>query len=88
MVKKAPETVAPAYGYNSETNPTVQVAFNRYGRYLQDEWNALPNLMITGGIRFDLLTFGSNDLMRNNAIYGRHFNGRHTDTGRLSLLRI
>lgn len=78
----APEAVALSYGYNGEANPTAQVAFNQYGWYVQDEWNALPNLMITGGIRFDLLTFDSDDLMRNNAIYNLDFDGRHIDTGK------
>lgn len=77
----APEAVALSYGYNGEAKPTAEVAFNQYGWYVQDEWNALPNLMITGGIRFDLLTFDSDDLMRNNAIYDLDFNGRHIDTG-------
>ncbi len=78
----APETVALSYGYNGETNPAAEVKFNQYGWYVQDEWNALPNLMITGGIRFDLLSFDSDDLMRNNAIYNLDFGGRHIDTGR------
>ncbi len=47
-----------------------------------DEWNVLENLKLTGGIRFDLLTFDSDDLMRNNAIYDLNFNGRRIDTGK------
>ena len=78
----APESVALSYGYNGNANPTAEVAFNQYGWYVQDEWNALPNLMITGGIRFDLLTFDSDDLMRNNAIYDLDFGGKHIDTGK------
>ena len=78
----APESVALSYGYNGEANPNAEVAFNQYGWYVQDEWNALPNLMITGGIRFDLLSFNSDELMRNNAIYELDFNGRRIDTGR------
>lgn len=77
----APETVGLSYGYNGETNPNAEVKFNQYGWYLQDEWNVLPNLKLTGGIRFDLLAFNSDDLMRNNAIYDLDFGGRHIDTG-------
>ena len=77
----APETVGIAYGYNGETNPNSEVKFNQYGWYVQDEWNVLENLKLTGGIRFDLLTFDSDDLMRNNAIYNLDFGGRRIDTG-------
>lgn len=77
----APETVGIAYGYNGETNPNAEVRFNQYGWYVQDEWNVLENLKLTGGVRFDLLTFDSDDLMRNNAIYDLDFGGRHIDTG-------
>ena len=77
----APETVGLAYGYNGEKNPNAEVMFNQYGLYLQDEWNVLPNLKLTGGIRFDMLTFNSDDLMRNNAIYDYDFGGRRIDTG-------
>ena len=78
----APESVALSYGYNGEQTPNAQVAFNQYGWYVQDEWNVLENLKLTGGIRFDLLTFDSDDLMRNNAIYDLNFNGRRIDTGK------
>ena len=78
----APESVALSYGYNGEQNPNAQVAFNQYGWYVQDEWNVLENLKLTGGVRFDLLTFDSDDLMRNNAIYDLNFNGRRIDTGK------
>ena len=78
----APESMALSYGYNGEQNPNAQVAFNQYGWYVQDEWNVLENLKLTGGIRFDLLTFDSDDLMRNNAIYDLNFNGRRIDTGK------
>lgn len=76
-----PETVGLAYGYNGETNPNAEVVFNQYGLYAQDEWNVQENLKLTGGIRFDLLAFNSDDLMRNNAIYDLDFGGRHIDTG-------
>ena len=77
----APETVGISYGYDGNTDFKAEVAFNQYGLYLQDEWNVLENLKLTGGIRFDMLTFNSDDLMRNNAIYELDFGGRHIDTG-------
>lgn len=64
----APETVTLAYGYNGEKNPTAEVKFAQYGIYLQDEWNVLDNLKLTGGIRFDNIVFNNNDLMENKAI--------------------
>ena len=77
----APETVGLAYGYNGESNPNAEVVFNQYGLYVQDEWNILENLKLTGGIRFDMIAFNDDDLMRNNAIYDLDFGGRHIDTG-------
>ena len=77
----APETVGLAYGYNGNTNPNSEVMFNQYGLYLQDEWNILSNFKLTYGIRFDMMSFNSDDLMRNNAIYDLDFGGRRIDTG-------
>lgn len=77
----APETVGIAYGYNGDTNPTAQVQFNQYGLYVQDEWNVTDNFKLTGGIRFDNISFDNDDLMRNNAIYELDFGGKHIDTG-------
>lgn len=57
----APETVTLAYGYNGEKNPTAEVKFAQYGIYLQDEWNVLDNLKLTGGIRFDNIVFNNKD---------------------------
>lgn len=77
----APETVALTYGYNGNSNPAASVSFNQYGLYLQDEWNVIDNLKLTGGIRFDNITFNNDDVVRNNAIYNLDFGGRHIDTG-------
>lgn len=77
----APEAAVITYGYNGETKPMAQVAFNQYGLYLQDEWNVLDNLKLTGGVRFDNIAFDSDDVIRNNAIYQLDFGGRHIDTG-------
>lgn len=77
----APETVTLAYGYNGEQNPNAQVQFNQAGIYVQDEWNVLDNLKLTGGIRFDDLFFDNGDLMENKAISELDFGGRKVDTG-------
>lgn len=78
----APETVTLAYGYNGEKNPTAEVKFAQYGIYLQDEWNVLDNLKLTGGIRFDNIVFNNNDLMENKAITALdYYGGRHVETG-------
>lgn len=76
----APETVTLAYGYNGEKNPTAEVKFAQYGIYLQDEWNVLDNLKLTGGIRFDNIVFNNNDLMENKAITALDYGGRHVET--------
>lgn len=77
----APETVTLAYGYNGEKNPTAEVKFAQYGIYLQDEWNVLDNLKLTGGIRLDNIVFNNNDLMENKAITALDYGGRHVETG-------
>ncbi len=78
----APEAVAICYGYNGNTKPTAQVRFNQYGLYLQDEWDVRDNLKLTGGIRFDNISFNNDDVMTNNAIKALDFGGRHIDTGK------
>lgn len=77
----APETVTLAYGYNGEQNPNAEVKFSQAGIYMQDEWNVLDNLKLTGGIRFDDIFFSNSDLMENKAISALDFGGRHIDTG-------
>lgn len=76
-----PETVGLTYGYNGAKAPNAQVRFNQYGLYLQDEWNVMDHLKLTGGIRFDNISFDNSDILRNNAIYALDFGGRHIDTG-------
>ena len=79
--ERAPEAIALTYGYGGEANPTAQVTFNQIGVYLQDEWNVLDNLKLTGGIRFDNIHFDKDDIMRNNAIYELDYGGKRIDTG-------
>ena len=78
---KAPEAVNFTYGFNGNTSPTSAVRFNQYGLYLQDEWNVVPNLKLSYGVRFDDLVFDEQDVERNTAIYALDFNGYHVDTG-------
>lgn len=77
----APEAFALTYGYNGNTKPNAQVAYNQIGAYLQDEWSASNNLKFTFGIRFDNMAFDKSDIMRNNAIYDYDFGGKRIDTG-------
>ena len=88
----APEAVNFTYGFNGNDSPTSAVRFNQYGLYLQDEWNIVPNLKLSYGIRFDNLVFDEQDVERNNAIYNLNytnaagetvygFNGYRIDTG-------
>ena len=84
----APEAFALSYGYNGNQNPNAQVTFNQIGWYVQDEWSIVKNFKLTGGIRFDNLSFDNSDLMRNNAIYELDFGGKHIDTGAWPASRI
>ena len=78
----APEAFALTYGYNGNTTPNAEVAFNQFGLYVQDDWNITNNFKLTAGIRFDDLVFNDDDLMRNNAIYDYNFDGKRIDTGK------
>ena len=76
----APIDFALTYGYAGELSPAAEVRFNQFGGYIQDEWNAMENVILTYGIRADMLTYDDN-LIRNNAIYGLDFGTRKIDTG-------
>ena len=78
----APEAVNFTYGFNGNTSPTSAVRFNQIGFYLQDEWNIIPRLKVSYGVRFDDLVFDEQDVDTNTAIYALDFNGYHIDTGR------
>lgn len=78
----APEAVTFTYGFNGNDSPTSAVRFSQLGFYLQDEWNVVPNLKLTYGVRFDDLMFDEQDVERNTAIYDLDFNGYHIDTGK------
>ena len=82
----APEVVCLTYGYDGEANPAARVRFNKFGAYLQDEWQAYENFKFTAGLRLDGLFFDNQDLMRNQAIYDLAYTvdgvERHIDTGK------
>ncbi len=76
----APRDFALTYGYDGETNPAAEVAFNQFGIYLQDEWSVSSDFKLTYGIRADYLKYVDN-VIRNNAIYELDFGGKNIDTG-------
>lgn len=82
-----PQVVCLTYGYDGELNPAARVQFYKAGLYLQDEWQAADNFMLTAGLRIDGLFFDNADLMTNQAIYDLEYpdangNIRHIDTGK------
>lgn len=76
----APRDFALTYGYDGETNPAAEVAFNTAGIYLQDEWSVSSDFKLTYGIRADYMKYVDN-IIRNNAIYELDFGGKKIDTG-------
>jgi len=79
---RTPEIVNLTYGYNGESSPAARVQFNKFGIYLQDDWNITEKLKINFGTRVDGLFFNNSDLMTNQAIYNLDYSGRHIDTGK------
>ena len=69
---QVPDGYAITYGLNGNTNPYSELSFGMGAFYLQDEWQVLTNLKLTGGIRFEL-PFYWNDLDRNDAISALRF---------------
>jgi len=58
---------SPAYGgyslsFSTTSDPEQKAKFSaiQYGLYIQDEWNALPGLKISAGIRVDIPTLPDN----------------------------
>jgi hypothetical protein len=49
-----PINFAYTYPINGFTNPVAELTFGQFSAYLQDEYNALDNLKISGGVRIDL----------------------------------
>lgn len=78
--QKAPRDFALTYGYDGETSPAAEVAFNQYGLYAQDEWKLTNKFKLIYGIRADYLKYVDN-IMTNNAILALDFGGKKIDTG-------
>ncbi|MFA9391859.1 MAG: carboxypeptidase regulatory-like domain-containing protein [Prolixibacteraceae bacterium] len=78
--ERAPRDFALTYGYDGETNPAAEVAFNQLGIYGQDEWSVSNDFKLTYGIRADYLKYVDN-IITNNAIYALDFDGKKIDTG-------
>src|SRR5690606_26284878 len=76
----APRDFAVTYGYDGETDPTAEVAFNQFGIYLQDEWDINSKFKLSVGLSVDYLKYEDN-ILRYNASYDLDFAGRHIDTG-------
>jgi hypothetical protein len=49
-----PINFAYTYPINGFTNPVAELNFGQFSTYLQDEYSALDNLKISGGVRIDL----------------------------------
>ncbi len=49
-----PTNFAYTYPINGFTNPVAELNFGQYSTYIQDEFSALDNLKITGGVRIDV----------------------------------
>lgn len=76
----APTDFALTYGYDGETNPAAEVAFNQFGLYVQDEWDLNSDFKLTYGVRADYLKYVDN-VLTNNAILDLDYNGTHINTG-------
>lgn len=77
----APESFALAYGYEGNSKPAAQVAYNQIGFYIQDDWNITDRFKLTLGLRLDDVIFDNDDLVANKAINALDFGGRSIDTG-------
>jgi hypothetical protein len=62
-----PAAYAITYGLNGNDIPYSELSFGMGAFYVQDEWQLLPNLKLTGGIRFEL-PFYLNELQPNPSI--------------------
>lgn len=78
----APEVVCLTYGYGGETDPAARVTFNKAGLYVQDDWSVSERFKLNYGLRLDGLFFDNADLMTNNEILEKDYNGRSIDTGK------
>ena len=69
-----PDMYAISYGINGNTTPFSELSFGMGAAYLQDEWQLMPNLKVTGGIRFEVPLY-LNKLLGNADINANEFAG-------------
>lgn len=74
LTNQKPDGYAITYGINGNTTPYSELSFGMGSFYLQDEWQLMPNLKVTGGVRFEM-PFYLNDLAGNDAINALQFSG-------------
>jgi hypothetical protein len=74
MNNEVPAAYAITFGLNGNTAPYSELSFGMGAFYVQDEWQLLPNLKLSGGIRFEL-PFYLNSLQPNPAIAALTFVG-------------
>ncbi|MDR2775667.1 MAG: cell envelope biogenesis protein OmpA, partial [Tannerella sp.] len=76
-----PAIFAQTVGLNGNNSPYSELSFGMGAFYVQDEWQLLSNLKLTGGIRFEL-PFYLNELQPNPAIADLTFaDGYKMDVG-------
>ncbi|MDR3350544.1 MAG: carboxypeptidase regulatory-like domain-containing protein [Prevotellaceae bacterium] len=76
-----PAIFSQTVGLNGNNNPYSELSFGMGAFYIQDEWQLLSNLKLTGGIRFEL-PFYLNDMQPNPAIAALTFvDGYKMDVG-------
>ena len=54
------QDVDPSTPGDQPANPRSEMTVNRYSAYVQDQWEALDNLRLTLGLRFEMPTFPDN----------------------------
>ena len=74
------DPIAFAYTYpiNGFTNPVAELSFGQFSSYIQDEYSALDNLKITGGLRIDVPMYLSGAI-DNPVLKNYSFNGQVVD---------
>lgn len=78
---RAPMAYALTYGYGGDSNPSSKLDFAQFSAYIQDQFNLIPSLSITAGLRFDLPMY-VNDLQENTAVSALTFaDGVRINTG-------
>jgi len=74
------DPIAFAYTYpiNGHVNPVAELSFGQFSSYIQDEYSALDNLKVTGGLRIDVPMY-LDGAIDNPALKNYTFNGQAVD---------